>query len=32
MIFYKMFCSPITTQEERVKREKDDILFGNIFA
>lgn len=32
MIFYKMFCSPITTKEERQGKDKDSVLLGNIFA
>lgn len=32
MVFYKIFCSPITTKEERKGADKDDPLRGNIFA
>lgn len=30
MVFYRMFCSPITTKEQR--KNNEDILHGNIFA
>jgi hypothetical protein len=33
MLFYRMFCSPITTKEERANgRDREKILLGNIFA
>lgn len=32
LIFYKLFCSPISTKEERKGRDIEDPLFGNIFA
>lgn len=32
MLFYKMFCSPLSTKEERKGRDKESVLFGNIFA
>ena len=32
MVFYKIFCSPITTKEERKLKDRDNILAGNIFA
>jgi hypothetical protein len=32
MLFYRIFCSPITTKEERLAKDKNDILVGNIFA
>lgn len=33
MLFYKMFCSPITTKEQRKgKNDSEHILLGNIFA
>ena len=32
-IFYRMFCSPLTTKELRKGKDNgDDILLGNIFA
>lgn len=32
-IFYRMFCSPLTTKESRKGKDNgDDILLGNIFA
>jgi len=32
MVFYKIFCSPITTKEERKDLDKDFPLKGNLFA
>ena len=33
LVFYNMFCSPITTKEMRQGRDgSDNILLGNIFA
>ena len=32
LMFYKIFCSPITTKEVRKAQDKDDILAGNLFA
>ncbi len=32
LLFYKIFCSPITTKEQRKDKESENILFGNIFA
>jgi hypothetical protein len=32
LIFYRMFCSPLTTKEERKGKDHDDVLYGNIFA
>lgn len=33
MVFYKMFCSPITTKEMRQGKDgSENILLGNIFA
>lgn len=32
LLFYKIFCSPITTKEERKDKDNDYPLFGNIFA
>ncbi len=31
-MFYKIFCSPISTKELRKTQESEDILAGNIFA
>jgi len=30
LVFYKIFCSPITTKEER--KGEEDLLVGNLFA
>lgn len=32
LLFYRIFCSPITTKEQRKEQEGSDILAGNIFA
>ena len=32
LMFYKIFCSPITTKDLRKAQDKDDILAGNLFA
>lgn len=33
MLFYKIFCSPLTTKEDRKGKDgSESILFGNIFA
>ena len=32
MVFYRMFCSPLTTKEDRKGKDKDNVLHGNIFA
>lgn len=32
LLFYKIFCSPISTLEERQGNDKEDLLVGNIFA
>ena len=32
MMFYKIFCSPITTKSLRKAEDKDDLLAGNLFA
>ena len=32
MIFYKIFCSPVTTKSVRKAEDKDDLLAGNLFA
>jgi hypothetical protein len=32
LLFYKMFCSPLTTKEERTGKDREDVLTGNIFA
>jgi len=32
MVFYRMFCSPITTKEQRKNNDNGNILYGNIFA
>lgn len=32
LLFFKMFCSPITTAETRKEEDKEDLLAGNIFA
>jgi hypothetical protein len=32
-LFYRMFCSPLSTKEERANgKDREDVLFGNIFA
>lgn len=32
-LFYRIFCSPITTKEERANgKDRENILLGNIFA
>lgn len=31
-LFYQIFCSPLTTKEERAGKDKENILLGNIFA
>lgn len=33
MLFYRMFCSPITTKADRSGgKDRDNVLYGNIFA
>ena len=32
MMFYKIFCSPVTTKSVRKAEDKDDLLAGNLFA
>jgi hypothetical protein len=32
MLFYRMFCSPLTTKEDRVGKDTENVLYGNIFA
>lgn len=33
LLFYKMFCSPITTKADRAGgNDREDVLLGNIFA
>ena len=33
MLFYRMFCSPLTTKAERAGgKDRENVLFGNIFA
>ena len=33
LLFYRMFCSPITTKAERAGgNDRDNVLVGNIFA
>jgi hypothetical protein len=32
MLFYKIFCSPISTLEERKDKDREDPLVGNIFS
>mmetsp|Transcript_47739 Transcript_47739/g.34998 ORF Transcript_47739/g.34998 Transcript_47739/m.34998 type:complete len:164 (+) Transcript_47739:2174-2665(+) len=32
MIIYKMFCSPLCTKELRDKKDRKEVLLGNIFA
>lgn len=32
LLFFKMFCSPITTAELRKEEDKEDLLAGNIFS
>ena len=32
LMFYNLFCSPLTTKEERKGKDLDDPLFGNLFA
>lgn len=32
-VFYRMFCSPLTTKEDRADgRDRENVLYGNIFA
>lgn len=32
MLFYRMFCSPLTTKEDRKGKDTENVLYGNIFA
>ena len=33
LLFYKIFCSPLTSKEERANgKDRDNVLLGNIFA
>ena len=32
MLFYRMFCSPLTTKSERQGKDRENPLAGNIFA
>ncbi len=32
MLFYRMFCSPLTTKEDRKGKDQENVLYGNIFA
>jgi len=32
LLFFKIFCSPITTAEQRKQEDGEDLLAGNIFA
>jgi hypothetical protein len=32
MLFYRMFCSPLTTKEDRKGKDIENVLYGNIFA
>lgn len=32
MLFYRMFCSPLTTKEDRNGKDRENVLYGNIFA
>jgi hypothetical protein len=33
LLFYRMFCSPITTKADRAGgNDRENVLFGNIFA
>jgi len=32
MLFYRMFCSPLTTREDRKGKDTENVLYGNIFA
>ena len=32
MLFYRMFCSPLSTKEDRVGKDRENVLYGNIFA
>lgn len=32
LVFYKIFCSPISTKAIRKEQESTDLLAGNIFA
>jgi hypothetical protein len=32
LMFFKIFCSPITTKEARKAQDKDNLLTGNLFA
>lgn len=31
-LFYRIFCSPITTKDARKDKDKENVLEGNIFA
>ena len=31
LMFYNIFCSPITNKEERAGKEKENLLAGNLF-
>lgn len=31
-LFYKIFCSPLTTKEDRKGNDRENVLYGNIFA
>lgn len=31
MLFFKMFCSPVTTKEIRKKSDRENLMAGNIF-
>ena len=33
LLFYRMFCSPITTKVDRAGgNDRENVLYGNIFA
>ena len=32
LLFYKIFCSPLTTKEERKGKDREQVLLGNLFA
>jgi hypothetical protein len=32
MLFYRMFTSPISTKEDRAGKDRENVLYGNIFA
>jgi hypothetical protein len=32
VLFYRMFCSPLVTKEDRKGKDHENVLYGNIFA